>query len=232
MTVALVMPTSVDPLRQALAAAAEKAAEAREALQHHRSAIERIHASVRHGEHRIKATQKALADAQEAHASALAAAAADDTPPPTSGVHAARQAITDAKDDVEAEKTALARLRAALPDWERAAREADIEHETAVTAVLEPHMRRLLGQAWELRNKLAPIRRTLFALFNDRPETAKNDLGFAKGQQQLDVIREEVSKFFGSFGDIDEVTAEPWRQARELLRADPHAVLNFAELPQ
>lgn len=233
MTVALIKPTSVDPLRQSLAAAVEKAADAREALNHHRSAIERVQANVRQGEHRIRAAEKALEEAQEAHAGALAAAAADDTPHPTNGVREARQAIADAQDDVEATKTALAQLKAELVDWERAAREADIELETAVTAVLEPQMRQLLDQAWELRNKLAPIRRSLFALFNDRPEMAKNDLGFEKGQQQLDAIREEVSKFFGSFGsDIDEKTAEPWRAARERLRADPYAALNFAEPAQ
>ena len=71
-----------------------------------------------------------------AHAQALADAAAGDAAPPISGMRAARQAVVDAQDEVEAAKGALAQLKGTLPDYEAELREAEIAVEAAISAIL------------------------------------------------------------------------------------------------
>src|SRR6516165_3493843 len=81
-----------DPLRAALAAAIVAAGEARQAVTRQKAGIERTRASMYAAAAAMEKVQEGVGKAQQDYADALAGAS--ETPPPSSGVRKARQAVT------------------------------------------------------------------------------------------------------------------------------------------
>jgi chromosome segregation ATPase len=216
-----------DPLRAALAQALEDAAVARESVERQRAAIEKTRGSVRAAERAVTTAQEGVGKAREAHAQALADSASSDTAPPASGMRAARQAVEDAQDEVEAAKGALAQLKQELPLWEGAAREADIAVEAAISAVLAVQVQPVLDRANGLLRELIPLRKTLFALLNDLPSAAGDVSAFERGRKPLAEMRAAVANLYTAAYFVDTSPVDTWTSARAALRADPNAVLEF-----
>jgi hypothetical protein len=214
--------TVADPLRVGLAHAIDDAREAREAVERHRAAIERTRSSLRVAEKTLTVAEKGVEEARAAHAQALADAAASDTTPPASGVQAARQLIVLAQDEIEALKGALAQLRADLPAWENAVREADIAVEAAISAVLAVKAQQVLDKAREIARGLSPLRNALAALLKDHPSGAADYLAFERGRKPLAETQAAVAAFFQTINAVDNKN-DTWKQAREALREDAQA---------
>jgi len=212
-----------DPLRAALAQGIAAAAEARDAVQQQRAAIEKTRIAVREAERAVKAAEAGIQTARENHAAALADAAASDAAPPASGMRAARQAVEDAQDEVEAVKEALVQLKQNLPSFESTAREADIAVDEKISALLAVQVQQLLNKAREIASQLSPLRNALVAFLKDHPSGA-DVLAFNRGRKPLADMEAEVRTFFHNLNAVDE-RHDPWGAAREILRADPNAIL-------
>lgn len=217
-----------DPLREALAAAQQEAREAHRAVERQRLAIDKTRAAQREAEKAVSAAEEGIGAAREAHARALADAAAADTAPPLSSMRAARQAVTDAQDQAEALKAALAELKARLPDWERTARDADVEVERCISAILAPHAQKLFDRALALERDLAPIRQALATLLQDRHKTSADVLGHERSRAPLGEVYAGIMRF----GAWRAGGPDRFAEARGQLREDWAAVLpDFAAPP-
>ena len=220
----------VDPLRAALAAALKEAERAHQAVDRQRGGIGRARAAERAAETAVTAAEEAVKTAQQDHAAALANAAADDAPAPASGVRAARRAATDAADELGAVKGAMAELKANLPGLIEAARAADVAVEVAISAILAPVARQLLVRAQAVQRLFMPLRSALFALFESVPAGMDESLAFERARRPLAGVRADVAKFFETLEAVDR-QVDPWREARELLRANAYAELPFIAPP-
>ena len=208
---------SVVALRAALASALHAKVKADEAVGRQRAGIDRARGGVRAAEAAAKEAEKAVTKARETHAEAIAAAAANDAAPPASGVRAARQAQVDAEDEVEAAKAALAQLKADLPAWEKAAVDAEVEVQKAISEILEPCARQLVHRARQLEQQMAPIRQALEDLCADSTEPSRKPLAN---------VRAEAAGFLQPVRKITDLHAPNlFRALRERLRADPNAEL-------
>ena len=215
-----------DPLRAQLAQALEAAREAREVVDRQRAAIERTRSSVAAADKAVTVAEKGVEEARAAHAQALADAAAGDAAPPISGMRAARQAVVDAQDEVEAAKGALAQLKGTLPDFEAELREADIAVEAEISKILAVAVQELMDQAAEIARELLPLRRALLAfVMNDSPPRVSDRLAFDRGRQPLREAQAAVDAFFQAYDSIEDSQIDVWAFARKQLRADPHAPL-------
>jgi hypothetical protein len=222
-----------DPLRAALTSALEKARETQRAVARQEAAIERTRASMDAAGAAVERAQKGVGKAQQAYAAELASAAASETPPPSSGVRKARQAVVDAEDHRDALKAALAKLEKDLPVVVADLRDADVAVEAAISAILLPVARSLLERARSVAATLVPLREALAALWaeTDRPTAWDQQTPFTEGRAPLASLREEVPEFFRTTSVIKRVRPDPWAVAREQLRADPNAALTeFDEL--
>ncbi len=214
-----------DPSREILVAALKDAADAHQAIARQRGAIERTRDAVRVAKKTVLAAEDDIFKAQEIYATALADAAASEAAVPTGGVQAARQAVVDAQDQLEALQSALAQLRADLPAWENAVRQAEIVLDQAISSILVPSVQQLLDRAALVRDELRPIRRALLALVNEQPPNGFDHSTFESGKKPLGEIRQAVLSFLSTMWKDDDEADNPWRAARERLRADPFAPL-------
>jgi hypothetical protein len=97
---------------KALAEAARRLAEARQAVAGHRAAVDRARQFADQAAAVVVNLEGELEHAREQHAAALAEAAGANTKPPTSNIRAARAALEAAKDEAEAAADALERVGA------------------------------------------------------------------------------------------------------------------------
>lgn len=216
------------PDRAKLASAQEAARKANDAVARQRLAIDRARISVRTAENLLKVAEEAVGKAREAHAQALADAATTDTVPPTSPVQAARRAVIDAQDGVEAAKGAFTQLKEDLPGCQQVAREAEIAVETAISEVLVPHVRSLLDRATEIALELMPFKQTLFSVFagGSTPE------GFVlQGDAPLAAVRAEAGRLLGTISTNDRRLADPLAVCRARLRVDPYSPVDLTPSP-
>jgi hypothetical protein len=96
-------------------------------------------------------------------------------------VRAARQAVVDAEDELEAQRAALAQMRADLPNWQTEIVAADTEVEAAISAILAPLAEKLIARGREIASQLSPIREALAALWGE-PSPANHDEALAHEQ--------------------------------------------------
>ena len=217
--------TPADPLRECLVTALNDAADAQQAVERQRGAIERTRDAVRAAKKTALAAEENITKAAEDYATALANAAAAEMAVPTGGVQAARQAVVDAQDQLDALQSALAQLRADLPAFEAAVSHAEVAVDFQISLILVPLVQELLSRAAQIRDELRPIRRALLDLINEQPNN-----GFG-GQKPLGEIRQACMNFLSTMWKEDEPCDNPWRSIRERLRADPFAPLpDFASL--
>ncbi|MGB8738904.1 MAG: IS21-like element helper ATPase IstB [Xanthobacteraceae bacterium] len=171
--------------------------------------------------------EEGVKESRAAHARAIADAATADAAPKASGMRAARHAVTDAQEEIEAAKEALAQLRGDLPGLIEASGRADIAVEAAISAIPAPHAESLLARAQELTKLLAPLRAALGGLFESTSTAFGESFSFEQGRRPLAPVLESVSAYFASTNVIGRTPV--WRAAREMLRADPFVTLpNFA----
>jgi hypothetical protein len=217
-----------DPLRLALVDAIGEAEKARKALDRQKAGIERLQKQVWAGDDAIAAAQKAVEKAQKDHVDAIAAAAALDAPTPASTVPAARKAVVEVQEQVEAARAALTKLQAGLADWEREASEASTAVEAAISAILAPHVIELVKAARKIADQLTPIKVMMTALLHDQqdsppPAQQREYFAFEKGRQPLEEAEAIVRGFFQDTRQWNMPAANPWNAAREKLRLDPLA---------
>jgi ABC-type transporter Mla subunit MlaD len=217
-----------DPLRDALAEVLDTANKAHHAVARHEAAIQQTREKVRASETAIVAGEEGIKKAQEEFARGLADAAAADAPTPPSTVRAARQAVADAQDELEAVKGALERLNAGLPDLEHTARQAEIAVQRAISTILAQRAEELLDQAKEVMQQLMPIRDALVKLaartrqFSDPADYFRDK----DEKRPLDQIISEIRLFLAAPNDAECLQqADPWELARQELRNDPEAEL-------
>jgi|SRR5487761_1822875 hypothetical protein len=228
--------SSGDPLRDALVAALREARESNEAVRRQREAIEQIRGRV-FGElpAAAKKAQEAVEAAQRDYAVALADAAANGSAPPASGVKAARQAVQDAQEEVDAQKAALAQLRADLPAWENDAREKQIVVEKAISLILAREVQPLLERARKILREFIPYRILFNALVRGSSisshEGKADAIAIRRGHEPFDEATRALNQFLQEARAVDDRFPDIWQETRERLRADPYAALpNFAEL--
>jgi uncharacterized protein YhaN len=214
--------------RAELAAALKAAAEAREALERHRRAIDKTRAAQHASDRAIEAARKGIAESSEEYGLALAeasaAAADDDVAPPTNKARLARAALADAEDESSALNAALAKLRRDTPAWERHVAEADAEVEAAISAILSRHAQKLLDQLAELIQQTQPLRESVLGLLEAHADRA---VGFA-GQQPLSEQLAQARLLAMCYGHTELIAAEvPWTAIRARLRAEPFAVIEW-----
>lgn len=216
---------AADPLRQALVAALAEEGNAREAVARQKGAVDRLRAAILEAKKTLAAREADVSKAAEADAEAMALAATNDEAAPVSRVRAARQAVVDARDQMDAATAALKQLRLDLPDWEAASRESAIAVEVALSGIIAPHARRLLDRANELKRELAPIRHSLLILFHASAESRSSDLlAFERGRKPLADLLDAICRIDMWDGSGKE-QGGVWQEARARLRADPCAAL-------
>ena len=200
--------------REALVAALSETRQAQQQLEQQRGAIERTRTAMHAQKKLVLAAEENIAKAQEDYACALANAATSDTAAPTGGVQAARQAVLEANDKMEALKSALTQFRADLPAYESVVRQANMAVEQAISAILLPCVLRLLDMASRVRDQMRPLRKALI-LFITEPS----------GSGHSTEIRQEIATFLSTiWRDDDEACDNPW-SIRARLRADPYTPL-------
>ncbi len=227
---------AADPLRAELAQAIGAAKAAKDAVARLKAAIERTRNSVREAEKAVKTAEEEVGKARAAHAQALADAAASEAAPPTSGIARARQTVVELQDEADSLKVALDALKAKLPEVEATAKEREIAVDVAISgAIMAPAAERLLERARAIRQQLSPLKQILRQIFSDDPArgTTTNDdyLHAVRRQAPLAEVRLAIEAFLRE-GDTVPAAENPWRAARERLRADPFAPLpDFAPPP-
>jgi hypothetical protein len=190
--------------------------------------IERGKLAVREAERAIKAAEESVLVASENHAAAMASAMVADRDAPRSKVPEARAAVLEATDEAQVLKSALNKLRDALPAMEVEAKDAAIAVDFAISAILAPHVERLLDRAVQLATLLAPLKQMLASVFDGDMAWANKDLlGFAHSMKPLDGIKAEVRIFLNGDRKLEFVAAspDPWNAARAALRVDAAADL-------
>ncbi len=228
-TVTSLHTKDADPLRSELAEAIEHAREAQDAVARQRAAIERTRSSVIAAEKAVKTAEEGVPLAAAAYAQALADAAADETAPPKSGVAAARLAVVDAQDEVEALKGALAQLKADLPGLQESALAEEVEVDSAISAVLLVPARALYERTSTLELELEPLRQALATLLKDRMPEAGDALAHQRGRAPLNEVYAGIMKF----GAWRAGGPDLWTVARQRLRENAFAALpdDFAPPP-
>jgi hypothetical protein len=143
-------------------------------------------------------------------------------------VPAARRAITDAGDELESQRTALARMRDDMSNWTKEVSLADTEVEAAISAILAPIAEKLIARGREIASQLGPIREARFVLWGE-PGPAGHDaaLAFEQARKPLAETKEVVAEFLRELSHVVRANPDPWSAARAQLRLDA-----FAELPE
>lgn len=229
---ALTQSNADDPLRQSLAAALRESKEASEAAERQRRAIRELDNQVRDELQRaVMVGEKGVDQAQHAYAGAVAKAAVDGKKPPASGVKAARQALLDAQDELDAQKAALKQLEADLPTWEHEARERTIAVESAISAILASELQVITKRAEAILTKFWPLRaalqNALQASSSEHRSGVEDSLAFQRGRQQF---RQAALTAHNAIlkpltARNAEASPESWGVLRELLRRSPYAEL-------
>jgi hypothetical protein len=218
-----------DPLRNALAAAIEAAGKSRAVLEKRRAAARRLSSEAAETEERIEALTKAVTMAEAAHLDAIAEAAASGAPVPASGVPKAREAVVVAQDHVDTLRAARRKVEANMPDWEADVAAADAEVERLISAILAPHVAKLVAEAQEAARRLAPYQALLLALVQDHrdwPTEWALQRAFDEGRKPVDAVAAEASATLRGIREYEMMDGNPFKAAREALREDPMAELN------
>jgi hypothetical protein len=218
-----------DPLREALAAALQASKAAHAAVAKQRQAVTRLWAEQLEADESIEKLEKAVAKAEAAYLDGLAAAAANEEPAPASGVPAARAAVEVATDHRDALRAARKKVEAELPRWQADATSALTEADRLISEILAPIAERLLVRAQKMVEELAPLRATLSALSLEMiPAGFEAALAHEKGRRPLAETRETVATFLRDTNVIERARPDPWTEARQILRENPHADLPAA----
>jgi hypothetical protein len=234
-----------DPLREALREAHAARSRAIDANGTHKEAIERAKEIVASAERKLHRAEDKIekARAQEGQIVAQAAWANGDVAGGGSILRAARQAESEAADELDAARRALAQLQAA--DYSVTVQEAHVAVEAATRALLAEQARAAIARLREIDAERAP----LFALVSfvtrigtnedysalaRAPRLAANE-SVREGRMQavldapLAEVRAEICKHFQAL-EQEHYTGKHarnglWAAARDALRADPDVEL-------
>jgi hypothetical protein len=141
-------------------------------------------------------------------------------------VPAARQAVIDCEDELEAQKSALAQMRDDLPNWSREVAAADVEVEAAISTIFAPLAEKLIERGEQIAAELAPIRDALATLWGE-PSPIGHDkaLAFERGRKPLAPTMDIVAEFLRTSQATEPVQPDPWSTCRARLRLDAFAAL-------
>jgi hypothetical protein len=218
---------NADPLRATLVAAQEKAHSARQAVERQKQAVQRLWDETREAEEQVEKLQKRVGEAQEAHIAGLAEAAATGEAPPASGVPKAKKAVEAATDHIEALKAARRKLEADAPELQKDIVTCDAEVERLISEILKPVAEAIIERGRQIAELLAPIKRTLSALWSesDRPTQWDAQAAFDTGRAPLKETKAAAAEWLRSMNAIERAVPDPWIEARKRLREDPNAAL-------
>jgi hypothetical protein len=232
-----------DGLREAIAARAEAIAEAEQ----HRQAIERTRGLVADAERRVDLAGENLEAVRGQHAQAIAASAtaasatAGQSPKANGQMRAARAALDDAEDEVQASRAALETLEAHGDGLGDEVATAASNVHVAIAEVVRPIGEGLLARAKQLRVELECTLGILYALseeeFSNSERARQLDIpvfsSIYKGHAARDArnvplnsLRVELEAFNSLAAQDDlrraaRAALEPWLQWREILQRDP-----------
>jgi hypothetical protein len=188
--------------------------------------VERTFDAVVAAEATLEKASAGVAKAQEAHVNAIARAAAAGTAAPRSKVPAARQAVADAADELEAQRAALAQMHDDLPKWDREVAAADVEVEAAISKMFIPIVEKMIERGEKIAADLFPIRDALAMLWGEQSPVGHGAaLAFEDARKPLAPTIEMVSEFLRNSQAIERVQPDPWSTCRARLRSDAFAAL-------
>jgi hypothetical protein len=190
--------------------------------------VQRLWDEMREAEETIERLQKGVQKAEAAHIDAIAEAAALDKAGPASGVPAARQAVTIAEDQLAALREARKKIERELPEWENGVSAADAEIDRLISEILKPIAQALIERGRKLAEQLAPIKRSLSALWSesDRPTQWDAQIAFETGRAPLKATRAQAADFLKSISIHQRAVPDPWQTARETLRHNARASID------
>lgn len=229
---------AADPLRAALAAAIEAKASADRAAEVGRAAVARATRLAGEADAALEKATAIVDRARERQADAAAdAAITGASPPPASVIHTARAAETEARDALEAAQTALARVRARLPELEEAGRHAGNQLHAAVNAILAPVAVRILAEAERLKSQY--ISTITLLRFLRCPEDFSNPNShreITRDVKEREAPLADIAEASNNFlsrcfdrGALDgwkrDPALDPWREFRDRLMSDADAIM-------
>jgi hypothetical protein len=227
--------------RDQLRLAIEAASAARKKLESRERSREQANVHIDAATEKLATVEAAVSRARESHSRKVAAALTSGKAPPGPAVmQDARDAVTEAQDQLAAAQAAAELVRAELPSLRT---EIDICENAVVgkaNAVLFPAIDEWLKRGRLARNEALIAQEVLFALTDD-PDAAAGLRGMALGDvQRFTAMRErtaplaglldEVRRFLMNIAtDTDQTqameTASRWRQARMALRSNAETAL-------
>jgi hypothetical protein len=222
---------SADPLRDRLRSAIAAQAEAATAVEQQGVAIRNMIAERNASRKAAEAARAEIDIAIAGHASTLArAAAAGRAAPTTSGVRVARDRQQDMDDQAAALDSALATLRADLPELRRTETLAAREVEGCVCELFVEPAEKLLAEALALRARLDPIISVLSSLFVSGIGMLPNEYGtHADVRGGLDQVRQQMTPLYaGPAAPIRD--GGPWKIARSALIENPDMPLDALDV--
>ena len=226
-------PGSRSRERQALAEAIVARDEAACALERGRAAVARAERLVDDAQTKLTDAVAAVADAREHQARLVAeAVSAGSHATPASALRAARAAETDAADDVDATKNALAQLQASLAALEEESHRAELDVECKINSVLAaagfPLVKRLIKRRAEILELFAILiwmrnrsreRQGVTSTFRENPALVSPL--FSGVAREINTALERGISFDDTEAALRNPILEHWEDAVAATRTDP-----------
>jgi hypothetical protein len=132
-----------------------------------------------------------------------------------------------ATDHLDALKAARKKLESDAPELQKDIVTCDAEVERLISEILKPVAEQLIERGRKLAEQLAPIKKTLSALWSegDRPTQWDAQAAFEIGRSPLKETREAAADFLRSTSAAERAVPDPWLVSRARLRKDPHTAL-------
>jgi hypothetical protein len=211
-----------DDPRAALRAAIENAASVKADLAKRQASLEAATEHVVRAEQRLRTASAAVGQAREEHIERVANALGDGREPPSAtSVQAARDAESEARDELDAARAAAEQIKSNIADLESDVSVANRARDRALAQFLEPTCRRLTAEVRERHEKFVCARTALLevataTLFDTWSETYK-EAHLAANQPDF--------RLHGDTASRSSATREQWETALKALRTDPDAAL-------
>jgi hypothetical protein len=225
--------------RSALRLAIENAAAAKRKLEARERVREQANAHIDAAQEKLTTVEAAVARARESHAKKVASALSAGRMPPGPGVmQDARDAVTEAKDQLHAAQSAAEQVRAELPTPRAEVAICENRIVGQANAVIGPAIREWLVRAKQARAEALMCQEVLHALVDDpdldaglrdpRLDDVQRFRARAERIAPLAGLLDEVRRFLMNVaGDTDETkareAAQVWRSYRMRLRTEPDA---------
>jgi hypothetical protein len=226
-----------DDGRDGLRVAIARRAEAADAVQDHKAALDRARSIIASREKALERATRAIAEAkgEQARVMADALVSGDDDAADGTGIVLAVEAVRlHSISDLEAARAALKRLQAQQTEVANALALAEANISAAINLLLAPFAREALEQLKELDRQIAPrlgLLKWVLEIGSERGPRLRDDTVSELRAEEairrpLESLRREVNEYFAARITADVQSAmRAWVQARDDLRGNPDAPL-------